>query len=96
MNKHDRSMVERSVPFLLLGLICIFTLNSIGNVQKYVSQYHNYWTGDTLGIAFGTVVFVCAYIAATTGGHTHWVAVKKYYSKLILVMLLHSKYKNRI
>lgn len=71
----DRSIIERSVSFLLLGLICIFALNSIGNVQKYVSQYHHHWTGDALGIAFGTVVFVCAYIAATTGGNTRWVAV---------------------
>jgi hypothetical protein len=71
----DRSIIERSVSFLLLGLICIFALNSIGNVQKYVSQYHQHWTGDALGIAFGTVVFVCAYIAATTGGHPRWVAV---------------------
>lgn len=71
----DRSIIERSVSFLLLGLICIFALNSIGNVQKYVSQYHEHWTGDALGIAFGTVVFVCAYIAATTGGHPRWVAV---------------------
>jgi hypothetical protein len=71
----DRSIIERSVSFLLLGLICIFALNSIGNVQKYVSQYHQHWTGDALGIAFGTVVFVCAYIAATTGGNPRWVAV---------------------
>lgn len=71
----DRSLVERSVSFLLLGLICVFALNSIGNVQKYVSHYHNHWTGDALGIAFGTVVFVCAYIAATTHGNTRWVAI---------------------
>lgn len=71
----DRSLVERSVSFLLLGLICVFALNSIGNVQQYVSRYHNHWTGDALGIAFGTVVFVCAYIAATTGGNTRWVSI---------------------
>jgi hypothetical protein len=71
----DRSLVERSVSFLLLGLICVFALNSIGNVQHYVSRYHNHWTGDALGIAFGTVVFVCAYIAATTSGHTRWVSI---------------------
>ena len=71
----DRSIVERSVSFLLLGLICVFALNSIGNVQQYVSHYHNHWTGDALGIAFGTVVFVCAYIAATTGGSTRWVSI---------------------
>lgn len=71
----DRSIVERSVSFLLLGLICVFALNSIGNVQKYVSHYHNHWTGDALGIAFGTVVFVCAYIAATTHNNTRWVAI---------------------
>lgn len=71
----DRSLVERSVSFLLLGLICVFALNSIGNVQQYVSRYHNHWTGDALGIAFGTVVFVCAYIAATTSGHTRWVSI---------------------
>ena len=75
-NKRDeRSIVERSVSFLLLGLICVFALNSIGNVQQYVSHYHNHWTGDALGIAFGTVVFVCAYIAATTHGNTRWVAI---------------------
>ncbi|MCB0125464.1 MAG: hypothetical protein KDE58_24590 [Caldilineaceae bacterium] len=75
-NKQDeRSMVERSVSFLLLGLICVFALNSIGNVQKYVSHYHQHWTGDALGIAFGTVVFVCAYIAATTHGNPRWVAI---------------------
>lgn len=71
----DRSLVERSVSFLLLGLICVFALNSIGNVQKYVSHYHQHWTGDALGIAFGTVVFVCAYIAATTHGNPRWVAI---------------------
>lgn len=71
----DRSLVERSVSFLLLGLICVFALNSIGNVQQYVSRYHNHWTGDALGIAFGTVVFVCAYIAATTHANTRWVAI---------------------
>lgn len=71
----ERSLIERSVSFLLLGLICIFALNSIGNVQKYVHQYHHHWTGDALGIAFGTVVFVCAYVAATTSGQTRWVAV---------------------
>lgn len=71
----DRSLVERSVSFLLLGLICVFALNSIGNVQQYVSHYHNHWTGDALGIAFGTVVFVCAYIAATTHSNTRWVAI---------------------
>lgn len=71
----NRSLIERSVSFLLLGLICVFALNSIGNVQKYVSQYHDHWTGDALGIAFGTVVFVCAYIAATTSGHTRWVSI---------------------
>lgn len=71
----DRSLVERSVSFLLLGLICVFALNSIGNVQQYVSHYHNHWTGDALGIAFGTVVFVCAYIAATTYSNTRWVAI---------------------
>jgi hypothetical protein len=75
-NKQDgRSIVERSVSFLLLGLICVFALNSIGNVQQYVSHYHTHWTGDALGIAFGTVVFVCAYIAATTHGNTRWVAI---------------------
>lgn len=75
-NKQDeRSMVERSVSFLLLGLICVFALNSIGNVQKYVGHYHQHWTGDALGIAFGTVVFVCAYIAATTHGNPRWVAI---------------------
>jgi len=71
----ERSLIERSVSFLLLGLICIFALNSIGNVQKYVHQYHHHWTGDALGIAFGTVVFVCAYIAATTSGQTRWVSI---------------------
>ncbi len=71
----DRSLIERSVSFLLLGLICVFALNSIGNVQQYVNRYHNHWTGDALGIAFGTVVFVCAYIAATTHSNTRWVAV---------------------
>ena len=71
----DRSIIERSVSFLLLALICIFALNSIGNVQKYVGRFHDHWTGDVLGIAFGTVVFVCAYIAATTHGHPRWVAV---------------------
>ena len=71
----DRSLVERSVSFLLLGLICVFALNSIGNVQQYVSHYHNHWTGDVLGIAFGTVVFVCAYIAATTHATTRWVGI---------------------
>ncbi len=71
----DRSIIERSVSFLLLALICIFALNSIGNVQEYVGRFHNHWTGDVLGIAFGTVVFVCAYIAATTHGSTRWVAV---------------------
>lgn len=70
-----RSIIERSVSFLLLALICIFALNSIGNVQKYVHQYHHHWTGDALGIAFGTVVFVCAYVAATTSGQTRWVAI---------------------
>lgn len=73
--KDKRSLIERSVSFLLLGLICIFALNSIGNVQKYVHQYHHHWTGDALGIAFGTVVFVCAYIAATTSGQTRWVSI---------------------
>lgn len=71
----ERSIIERSVSFLLLGLICIFALNSIGNVQKYVHEYHHHWTGDALGIAFGTVVFVCAYVAATTGGPTRWVSI---------------------
>lgn len=71
----ERGLVERSVSFLLLGLIGIFALNSIGNVQKYVHQYHHHWTGDALGIAFGTVVFVCAYIAATSSGATRWVAI---------------------
>ena len=71
----DRSIIERSVSFLLLALICIFALNSIGNVQQYVGRFHEHWTGDVLGIAFGTVVFVCAYIAATTHGHPRWVAV---------------------
>ena len=71
----DRSIIERSVSFLLLALICIFALNSIGNVQEYVGRFHHHWTGDALGIAFGTVVFVCAYIAATTHGSTRWVAV---------------------
>ena len=71
----DRSIIERSVSFLLLALICIFALNSIGNVQKYVGRFHHHWTGDALGIAFGTVVFVCAYIAATTHGSTRWVAI---------------------
>ncbi|MEZ4614708.1 MAG: hypothetical protein R2867_04220 [Caldilineaceae bacterium] len=72
----ESSLVERSVSFLLLGLICVFALNSIGNVQRYVSRYHNHWTGDALGIAFGTVVFVCAYIAATTHfSNTRWVAI---------------------
>ena len=70
----DRSIIERSVSFLLLALICIFALNSIGNVQKYVGRFHDHWTGDVLGIAFGTVVFVCAYIAATTHSNTRWVA----------------------
>mgnify|MGYP001105893907 CR=1 FL=1 len=70
-----RSLIERSVSFLLLGLICIFALNSIGNVQQYVGLYHHHWTGNVLGIAFGTVVFVCAYIAATTSGQTRWVAI---------------------
>jgi len=73
--KDDRSLIERSVSFLLLGLICIFALNSIGNVQKYVHEYHHHWTGDALGIAFGTVVFVCAYIAATTSEQTRWVSI---------------------
>ncbi len=36
---------------------------------------HHHWTGDALGIAFGTVVFVCAYIAATTSGQTRWVSI---------------------
>lgn len=71
----ERSLIERSVSFLLLGLISIFSLNSIGNVQKYVYQYHHHWTGGVLGIAFGTVVFVCAYVAATTSGQTRWVAI---------------------
>jgi len=44
-------------------------------VQKYVHQYHHHWTGDALGIAFGTVVFVCAYIAATTSDQTRWVSI---------------------
>lgn len=75
-NQQDgRSLIERSVSFLLLGLICIFALNSIGNVQAYVHQYHHHWTGDILGIAFGTVVFVCAYVAATTSGQTRVVAI---------------------
>ena len=73
--RDDRSIIERSVSFLLLALICIFALNSIGNVQKYVGRFHHHWTGDALGIAFGTVVFVCAYIAATTHGSTRWVAI---------------------
>ena len=71
----DRSLIERSVSFLLLALIAIFALNSIGNVQKYVGQYHEHWTGQALGIAFGTVVFVCAYIAATTTASARWVAI---------------------
>ena len=74
-SRDTRSIIERSVSFLLLALICIFALNSIGNVQKYVGRFHDHWTGDALGIAFGTVVFVCAYIAATTHGHTRWVSI---------------------
>lgn len=70
-----RSIVERSVSVLLLLLILIFALNSIGNVQKYVAQFHEHWTGSVLGVAFGTVVFVCAYIAATTYGSTRWLSI---------------------
>lgn len=74
-SKPSRSIVERSISFLLLALIFIFALNSIGNVQKYVAQFHAHWTGSALGMAFGTVVFVCAYIAATTHGRTRWVSI---------------------
>lgn len=71
----NRSLIERSISILLLALICVFALNSIGNVQKYVSRFHDHWTGDALGVAFGTVVFVCAYIAATTHSSPRWVAI---------------------
>lgn len=62
---NNRSPIQRSISWLLVGLIGLFALTSLGNVAEFVHQYHKGWTGVTLGGGFGVTVFVCAYLAAT-------------------------------
>ena len=61
----QRSPIQRSISWLLVGLIGLFALASLGNVQEFIHQYHTGWTGWMLGGGFGVTVFVCAYLAAT-------------------------------
>lgn len=71
MNKHiepsavQRSPIERSISYVLIGLIMLFAITSTGNVTEYIHRYHHGWTGVTLGLCYGMTVFTCAYIAAT-------------------------------
>lgn len=65
-NIMEKSILQRSISFILLGLILLFALTSIGNVAEFVHQYHEGWTGYTLGICFGVTLFAAAYIASVT------------------------------
>ena len=65
MTGRERSIIERSISYVLIGMILLFAITSTGNVTEYVHTYHKGWTGITLGLSFGITVFTCAYIAAT-------------------------------
>lgn len=61
----NRSPIQKSISWLLVGLIALFALASLGNVAEFIRQYHHGWTGWVLGGCFAITVFVCAYLAAT-------------------------------
>lgn len=61
----NRSPIERSISYLLLGLILVFSISSAGNTIEFIGRYHKGPAGIALGVAFGTSVFIASYIAAT-------------------------------
>lgn len=63
--KNSRSLIQRSISTLLVGLIFVFALSSFGNTREYISRFHAGWTSYVLGAGFSVAVFVCAYLAAT-------------------------------
>ena len=67
---HNRSPIERSISYLLLGLILIFSVSSAGNTIEFIGRYHKGIAGIALGVAFGTAVFIASYIAATAHTQT--------------------------
>ncbi len=73
----QRSLIHRSISGLLLLLILAFSLSSIGNVTEYIHQWHVGWWGFVLGIGFGAVVFICAYLASisVSWSNTWWIAI---------------------
>lgn len=64
--KPPRSWIARAISHILIILIAVFSFSSVGNVREFIHQYHVGWTGTVLAIGFGVIVFVSAYIAATT------------------------------
>lgn len=66
----NRSPIERSISYLLLGLILIFSISSAGNTIEFIGRYHKGVAGAALGVAFGTAVFIASYIAATAHTQT--------------------------
>lgn len=72
--KDNRSVIQKSISFLLVGLIFVFALSSFGNVREYIARFHAGWTSWALGGGFSVAVFVCAYLAATakTAATRNW------------------------
>ena len=62
----EKSLLQKSISYILLALILMFALTSIGNVAEFVHKYHEGWTGYTLGICFGVTLFTAAYLASVT------------------------------
>lgn len=75
--EEKRSLIHRSISGLLLLLILAFSLSSIGNVTEYIHKWHVGGWGFVLGIGFGAVVFICAYLASisVSWSTTWWIAI---------------------
>lgn len=75
--EEKRSLIHRSISVLLLLLILAFSASSIGNVTEYIHKWHVGGWGWVLGVGFGAVVFICAYLASISESrsNTWWIAI---------------------